>query len=281
MNKKNIIKKNNLSFYNFLYKNFVENFFNLIILLFLSLITSSTFYYFQNQNIEIIKSLRPTNEISSTTILFDRINIEPRSVLTEFIEVIRLGISEAEFKNAIKKADNIQMDFNQFENFRSKTKIEKINIDGKPIYKIIFTDKLTLKKNILFHKNNIIYKVASENNEIFTSKIRFIDEVLKNRIFEYIDSIRSLQDEDQDNQNMVYKFDKTEISISTSSKDKNISESYVNDLNENYGFNKKSFVEGMETFNYKIVKYSFFDCLLIFTLLYLIIFSLIIMNKSR
>lgn len=280
MNKKNKIKKNNLKFNDFFLIHFVKNIFNLIILLFLSLITSSAFYYFQNQDIEIIKSLRPSNEISTTNILFDRISIKKNSVLTEYIEIIRLGITEAEFENTIKKADNIQIDFTQFENFRSKTKIEKTRDDDKSVYKIIFRDKLSFKKNILFDKNKNIYKIASNNNEKFTRKIKFLDEVIKYRILEYIDGLRSFQDEDQDNQNMVYKFDKTEISISTNSK-KNIPEFFVNGLKENYGFKKKSFVEGMETFNYKIIKYSFFDCLLIFTLCYLIIFSLIIMNKSR
>ena len=79
---------------------------------------------------------------------------------------------------------------------------------------------------------------------------------------------------------MVYKFDKTNRSISSNSKTKKISEFYINYLNENYGF-KKSFIDGIKSFNYKIVKYSFLDCLFIFTLCYLIIFSLIIMRRSR
>lgn len=275
MKQKNI----KLNFINFLTQIFLKDYKSLIVLIILSITSSYLIFKIQNISIEITKSLRPMSVISGTAVILDKIDLKPKSILSEYVGFIKLGIDKNDLNEIKDDFKKDLLNFEEFENFRKKIKADNLrDFRGEPLYQIHYEKKIEIALKDKFFKKfpkNFYFEFAVKENDKIISNLKLIDEMLKFKILKFMNEKTELI-KINDSNTTIYKFDDKKFSVSNDQSSQfKFDKVHYDYINTNHGINANSFVNGINNFNYKVKKFKFSEIFSMTFLIILIIFSMI------
>jgi len=275
----------------FLKEIFFNNKLIIFCLIILSLITSYILFAFQTKELSVNKNLRPVNFISSTNLIYKKIFIDPDQVLQEYVSILRLGINKEDFQNLIESNKNIEVTFNNFEKFRKNLTMDaKRSYNKAPLYKVYYLTKIDMdfRDKFLAFKNwdEIFLETALIKDEEFIKNLKIIDEIVKFRILSYIKDNNAMVDADlsekniDDDYHLTFRVDNSEIRLFKNANDNQslITNYNYDQVNQKYGFSKKSFIKGVKDFDFEVKTNKFSELFSIVLFIYLtgfILYSII------
>jgi hypothetical protein len=288
-------KNRELNFYEFFNLIFIKNYKFLIVLFLLSIVSSYFFFKVQNITVRISKNFTPISSLSGSNVLLEIIGVNPETILNEYIGMIELGIDKKDIKKIQEDNLNRDLDFNTFNVMRTQINVSNLrNHKEKNLYQINYSEKVQINLKEKFFKKFdelFFYDIAVKQNNKIISNLRLIDEVLKFQFLEYIDQKINLGKEEIENS----------VSVIDRFNNKDLKETFVEKFNELFFYdylikqeNKvtsylkiidyleinndnytKSFINGVDSFEYNVVRHTFSEILLSIAFFYFIIYSLI------
>ena len=287
-----VIEKKNtssLEINRFLKEILLNNKLIIFCLIILSLITSYFLFAFQSQVLSVNKNLRAINFISSTNLIYKKIFVDPNEILEEYISVLRLGINKEDFHNLIENNQNIDVTFDNFEKFRKNLVMDdKRSYNRAPLYSIYYLTEIEINFRDKFHafknRDEIFLETALIRDKEFIKYLKIIDEIVKFKILNYIKDNNAMVDADlsekniDDDYHLTFKVDNSEIRLFKNANDNQslISNYNYDQVNQKYGFSKKSFIKGVNSFDYKVETNKFSE---IFSMILFIFLTGFILHK--
>lgn len=275
-------KTSSLETSSFLKEIFFNNKLIVFCLIILSLITSYILFIFQSPVLSINKNLRAVNFISSTNFIYKRMLISPKEILEEYVSVLKLGVNIEDFHNVIESNKNIEVTFNNFEKFRNNLVTDaKRTFNGDPLYKLYYITKIDIDfRDKLFefkNRDEMFLENAMIKNKEFIKNLKIIDEIVKFNMLRYIRENNALVNAElleksisNNDYFLDYKIDNNkEIRFFKKDEDILITNSTYDQINQKYGFSKKSFIKGVQDFDFEVKNKKFSELFLIILFIYL------------
>ena len=255
------------------------------IIIFLSLITSIIIFFFQPRTLIIIKSLQPLSKLSDTNVIFKKTNQDPKTVLEEYMFILRTGILKSNFYNILRSnkkltEDEIIKSYDNFSTFRTV-----LNFDNKrlkfaaPLYRFTFKKKLNFAEAsvFIFNKEKKIKELTGESNEYLIENLSILTELVKHRILTFFTYSINLSETDHLNRKFnVFELkglDEADSFLITKSKF-NLTEEALRNFIEDYGKHSGAFVEGIDDYRYEIEEYKFYEIIFVIVFIFSLIFYL-------
>lgn len=275
MNKKNI----NTPF-KFILKTFLQNktffFGGLIVSYFIAILV----FHFQTKDLQIIKSLVPASSMSKVSALLNKTNQNPVTILEEYIYILKRGIPKSEFFELIKKDKDITDDeleklYVDFLVFKNEVRLDKMRLYRKyPMYLLRYN--LQIKND---DQKNVSDAITQVNNYL-VENLNILNQLVKNRVINYYIFNFKLNKSDTIYGNnskidvLEFQVDDSKSFLITKNAYK-ISEKNLDELKAFFKANEKPLIDGIDTYQSKIIKKQLNNIFAISLSIFFIIFSLI------
>ena len=266
--------------FNFILKKFLQNkqffFWGLVV----SFIFSILFFHFHKKDLQIIKSLAPVSEMSKISALLTKTNQSPVNILEEYVYILKRGIPKSEFSELIKKDKDITDDeleklYVDFLKFKNEIRLDKMRLfKNYPMY--VLNYNLQLKND----DQKTVSDARTQANNYLVENLNILNVLVKNRVINHYIFNYELNKSSAFYSNYS-KIDVFEFPLDGSesfpvTKNANrLSEKSLDELKVFFKVNEKPLIDGIDAYQFKIIKKQLSKIITLSLSIFIIIFYLI------